>query len=99
MDNIVVQFLWQVGSRAPVLVVYAVGLVLAIVYWKRYPRPCLLVFLALCLAGFSLVASTVLFAYLPRAMIEFGWDHQLFGRTIGVVSFTANVLHAGAMAL
>ncbi len=99
MDNIVAQFLMQLASRAPNLVVYAIGLILAFVYWRRYPRPCLLVCTALCLAAFALVSSALLFTYLPRAMVEFGWDHQLFGRIFGTVSVAVNVLHAGATAL
>lgn len=99
MDNIATQFLTQLASRAPTLLVYAIGLTLAVVYWKRYPRPCLLVFLALCLSGFTLVSSAFLFMYLPRAMADFGWADQQFGLIIGVVSFTANMLHAGATAM
>jgi hypothetical protein len=99
MDNIVAQSLMQLASRVPTLLVCAVGLILAIVYWKRYPRPCLLVFTALCLAVFALVTSAFLFMYLPRAMVDLGWDHQRVGAIIGVVAFTANLLQAGAMAL
>jgi sugar phosphate permease len=99
MDNIVAQFLVQLVSRAPALLVYAIGVILAIVYWQRYPRPCLLVLLAVCLSGFALVASAFLFMYLPRAMADFGWPREQFGMIIGIVNFAASVLHASATAM
>jgi hypothetical protein len=99
MDNIAAQFLMQLASRAPTLLVYAIGVILAIVYWQRYPRPCLLVLLAVCLSGFALVASAFLFMYLPRAMADFGWAHEQLGMIVGAVGFVSSVLHAIATAM
>ena len=99
MDNIAAQFLVQLVSRAPTLLVYAIGLILAIVYWRRYPRPCLLVLLAVCLSGFGLVASAFLFMYLPRAIVDFGLAHEQLGMILGIVGFAASVLHAIATAM
>jgi hypothetical protein len=99
MDNIIVAFLAQLATRSPTLLLFATGLVLAIAFWSRYPRPCMLVFLAMSLALIVTVCSAFVFLYLPRAMNEFGWDHLQLSLMFTVVGVITNVFHAGALGL
>ena len=39
MNDILFPFLTQLAGQSPVLFVYLVGMVLAVVFWRRYPRP------------------------------------------------------------
>jgi hypothetical protein len=99
MDNMFHTVLMQLATRLPTLLVYAVGLVLAISFWSRYPKPCLLLFLSMCTALFAVITSTFLFVYLPRAMNDFGLDHQQLVHYFWVVGVTSNIVHAGAVVL
>jgi hypothetical protein len=67
MDNSLGVILMQLATRAPILIVHVVGLVLAIAWWRRYPKPCLLVFLAMGIALVNGIASVFVNVYLPRA--------------------------------
>jgi len=40
MNDILLPFLTQLAGQSPVLLMYLVGMVLAVVFWRRYPRPC-----------------------------------------------------------
>ncbi len=97
LHNIFAAFVTQLAGRSPSLLIYLVGLGLAISFWSRYPKPCLLVFLSMCIALIAIVASTFLFVYLPRAVNDFG--HERLGMYFTIVGLIANILHAGAMAL
>jgi MFS superfamily sulfate permease-like transporter len=99
MESVLTQFTTQLATRSPVLLVYVIGLVLALVFWQRHPRPCVLVLLAMVLALFTSLVSAFLFTYLPRAMDEFGWNHHQLGLMLSAVSITASILHAGAMGM
>jgi uncharacterized membrane protein len=97
VDNIFPMFLTQLATRMPTLLVYAIGLLLAISFWSRHPKPSMLVFLAMLIALFAVIASTFLFVYLPRAGDDLGLDHQKLGLYFSIVGLTANMLHAVAM--
>jgi hypothetical protein len=99
VGNSFLSFLMQLATRAPSLLVYFVGIAVAIALWRRYPKPCLLVFLAMCLALFAVFSSTFLFMYLPRAMDNLGGGHQEVGIYFSAINIVSSLIHAAAVAL
>jgi hypothetical protein len=99
MPDLMAAFAMQLATRAPVLLAYMVGLILACSYWKRYPRPCLLVALAMCVALLVNIVSACLVVYLPRARLEFNWDAAELSLIFSVVGVTANLLLALAVGM
>src|SRR4051794_10979853 len=88
----------QLVPRSPTLLVYLVGLVLAFVLWRRFPRPCLLVALAMSLALLVNIVSAFLFVYITTVMID-GLNHQQVGFMLSANSITATILHGVAIAM
>ena len=46
MSDTIVPSLMELLGLSPVLLMYLVGMILALVFWRRYPRPCLFMLLA-----------------------------------------------------
>lgn len=84
------QLLHGLPFQLPYLVVYLAGIILAIVLWRRYPLPSLLVVLA-CVIKIGAAMGYVLFA----ALILPGGDFDLHDMLMHVVSF----VDAGAYGL
>ncbi len=64
----VTQFMMNLGTQLPQLIVCIVGAVLAASYWQRDPRTSLLILLACLLSIFQTVAFGLLYAFLPMLM-------------------------------
>jgi len=96
ITQIMTRLLWSL----PMLLVYGAGAVLAIVFWKRCPRACLLALIAclVLIAGslFSNVASTWLFWVAVR---RYGWSSKVYTAASTVISIAGTVIHAGGIGL
>jgi hypothetical protein len=92
-------YLMQLASRAPTLLVYIATMGLAIGYWRRYPKPCLLVFLAMALALLVSISSGFAFTFLTHGAHDFGFEHHLIGSILTAISVTTGILHAGAIGI
>ena len=58
MNDIFIPFLTQLAGQSPVLFVYLVGMVLALVFWRRYPRPCAFTLIAVGLLILTSIGQT-----------------------------------------
>jgi len=87
-------------NQAPVLIVCVIGLILARVFWTRYPRPC----------AYSLIACLLLL--LPRLaeILNIEWYFFLFIQSaspgglssqpyLSIVWFASSLVHAVGLAL
>jgi hypothetical protein len=99
MDNVFAAFVMQLVVRSPTLLTYVIGLIVAVTYWKRYPRPSFLVFTGMGMALITWVSSAFIYTYLPRAMIDFGWDHRNFTWITSAIGFVTNLINAGALTM
>ena len=68
MNRVMMPFLLHVAYRIPTLIVCLVGLILAIAFWKRCPRACLLTLLA---TGLELL-TIPLIAFLQMYLVQTG---------------------------
>ena len=77
MNDILIPFLTQLAGQSPVLFVYLVGIVLALVFWRRYPRPCAFTVIAMGLLMLTSVGQTFVDLYLVVYRgIGQGWDPE-----------------------
>jgi hypothetical protein len=89
----------QLVNQAPVLLVYLIGLVLALTFWSRYPRPCaftLIACLVLLLTRFAATAATYFFM---QQMVSQAWSARQYGLAMSIVGLIASIVHAGALGL
>jgi hypothetical protein len=99
MNNIIIPCLTQLLAQSPVLLVYLIGLILALVFWQRCPIPSLLVLVASVLLLLVAVTQTCVTQYLIQARTEMGWTHEKLGWVFSAVGLTGSCLRAAALGL
>jgi hypothetical protein len=97
-DSILATYLAQMATRIPVLLIYLGGMALSFTFWRRYPKPCLLLFLAMLLALLGSIVSVFAFVYVTRTMIGVANAAQV-GLIINTIVVVANIVQAVALAL
>jgi hypothetical protein len=88
----------QLLGQVPTLLVYIVGIVLALVFWRRAPIPCGLTLLALGILLFTTLGQTFLTFYMIHSMRGAG-NPESFGWMMFVIGIASAILRAGAVAL
>ncbi|HUJ44313.1 MAG TPA: hypothetical protein VLW52_11975 [Opitutaceae bacterium] len=99
MNNIIIPSLSQLLGQSPVLLVYLIGLILALVFWRRCPTPSLLVLVATVLLLLISVIQPFVTQFLIHARFERGWTNQTLGWMISAVALTSSCFRAAAMGL
>jgi hypothetical protein len=99
MSEIIVSSLRQLAWHSPELLVYLVGIVLALVFRRRYPGPCLFMLVATVLLLVVTITQILGTQYLWRAKDELDWDYSKLGRILSSVSLSANSLRAIGLGL
>jgi hypothetical protein len=97
VDHPLVRALESLAWEVPLLVMYGAGMVAALVYWRRFPRPCLLTFLGSGLLLATTVWPPVAYSYIEEVrrrngdmISKLGWlSHLIYvtailHRTVGV---------------
>ena len=90
-DEWVFSLLMSLGRMLPMVIVWFIGLVIALVRWPRCPAVSMLVVAAIVLAGMTSVATQVVYMVLPRY-----WDAANFSRIAGIIGFASTFVHACA---
>ncbi|RMF33497.1 MAG: hypothetical protein D6759_06865 [Chloroflexi bacterium] len=100
MREILVLFLTQLGGQSPLLLAYLVGIVLALVFWRRYPRPCAFTLVAMGLLVLTLLGQTFLGAYfVVYRGAGVGWGAGRVGRVLMVNTLIGSLIRALAFGL
>jgi hypothetical protein len=99
MDSIVFQLYLQLAGQAPVLLVYLVGMILAVVFWRRCPGPSALTLAATALLLVTALVQTLLVLYLTRARMELGWSNATYAAVWSANALAGSVIRAVALGL
>ena len=99
MNNNIMPYLTQLISSSPLLLVYFVGLILALVFWRRCPTPSLLVVLGSALLLPVTVIHICVAQYLIQSSAELGWTHEKLGWALTIISLTGSCLRAAGVGL
>ncbi len=89
----------QLVYQTPVLLVYLVGLILALVFLGRFTVPSVLTLIALGTLLLTAVGMAVLQAYLIGAREDAGWSMEQYARMMSILGFVASFVRAAALAL
>ena len=93
-------FLTNLANQLPILLTLIVGLIIAIVTWKRHPRTSLLALSAFVILSLTSLLETVTNILLPMLHYDFGYFRMTgFTVTITIVNILWVLLRAGAYAL
>jgi hypothetical protein len=99
MGGILISFLGHLAGLTPVLLAYFIGMMLALVFWRRCPRCSLLVLLATVLLLATTLVQPFLVFYLTQGSGDFGWNVEKLGLMLGAIGISANGIRAAAFGL
>ncbi len=100
MNDVLVSSLMQLLGQTPVLLVYLLGPILALVFWRRCPVSSLLTLVASVLLLLLAVIQAFATQYLIiRARVELGWSSEEMSRVLSAVALVGNVLRALGLGL
>ncbi len=94
MDNFFARFSAYLATQTPVLLVYVAGLVLAIVYWSRYPRPCAFTLAAVVLLLATSIGQSLFSTYLLELRHHHRWEMDRFQWLSSVSYWVGSFLRA-----
>ena len=97
--NAVFQFVAMLVPQAAMLVVYLLGAFLAIRWWRRYPRPAMLVLLGVSILLATSLATTAIQVYVVRTVAPGGGGAASISSIFQIVGLVAGVVRAGGTAL
>ena len=89
----------QLGYVGPVLVVYLVGMILSIIFIRKYPLAAILALAATLILFGAAIGITMAQGYLIRARIESAWSLAQYGNMQAIVSVIGTALRTLGSAL
>ena len=89
----------QFGYAAPVLLVYLVGMILSLVFLRKYPMPAILALAATLILFATALGVTMMQGYLLRMRIDSQWSSNQFSQMQAVVSVIGTGLRTLGSAL
>lgn len=100
MDDFIARFaLGHLAPQAPVLLTYVAGLVLAIVYWSRYQRPCAFTLAAVIVLLVTSIGHSLFIDYLFQMRLDQRTETNRFQWLNNVGYFVATFLRASGFGL
>lgn len=96
--ELIMPMLMQFLGQSPVFFAYLACLAFGIIFWRRYPRPCLFV----CLAGLLLLANALASTLWQILMLNnarnFGTIFR-YTTLFSIVGIAGNIIHAAGIGL
>jgi hypothetical protein len=89
----------QLAYAAPALIVYLVGMVLAVIFIRKYPGPAILTLLATIILLVTTIGIAMAQVHFMRLRVEPGWTTARYGQVMSVVSIAGSMLRALGLAL
>ena len=85
--------------QLPVILVWLVGSILSLSYWRRHPRVSRLTLIAIAVLFVESLAGTYLSFGLPLMLSERGWHSSRLGIFLSTVGFVRALVRAGSWGL
>jgi hypothetical protein len=89
----------QLLYSAPSLVAYAVGIVLALTFMRRHPRPATLTLIGCALLFFTSLGRTLAMSYFMDQLRSGGMTSASYGGMASAVSLVTALIYAGSFGL
>ena len=89
----------QLAYASPALLVYLVGMVLAVIFIRKYPGAAILTLLATIILLGTTIGLTLAQAYSMRLRFESGWTPARYSQIMSVLSIAASIMRGLGLAL
>jgi len=97
--NTLVTILSTIVISLPVIIVWVIGIALALSRWRRHPRVSQFALIACAVMIINTVASRSLTVWLPLAMRDYGWTTVQIGSIFAAIGIITALISATAWAL
>ncbi len=94
-----VTILSNIVISLPVIIVWVIGIALALSRWRRHPRVSQFALIACAVMIFNTVASRSLTIWMPLAMRDYGWTAVQIGSFFSAVGIITSLISATAWTL
>src|SRR3954463_4543266 len=94
MNSLTSQFLEQFALQLPLWIVYGLGFVFGLIYWRRHPTACLFLVLGMAVLAATGLFSTFLYAWIPHQMEQGTWSADRIATTFRMLGFVSSVFYA-----
>jgi hypothetical protein len=88
-----------IATLAPMIVVWVIGIILALLRWRRHPRVSQLAITAFAVMIGSTVVVRTLYVWLPTVVRNRGWSTSELGTIFTAVGIVSTLINAVAWAL
>jgi len=101
MENsaVLMAILTQIAMLMPIIVVWAIGIILASARWKRHPRVSQFALIAFVVMIVTRVPASVLNIWLPITMENSGWAMTRISLILGAIGIVSKGIEAVAWAM
>jgi hypothetical protein len=99
MTNIISNVLAQLVGQVPLLLVYVVGMVVALTYWQRYSRPAMMTFIATGALLAVSIGQAFLVQYVIQSNTGSGMGSAGLGGLLSVIAIISSLVRAAATGL
>ncbi|MEW6130642.1 MAG: hypothetical protein AB1757_26665 [Acidobacteriota bacterium] len=99
MDKIILPSITQLAGQLPILLAYLIGMILAMVFWRRYRAACRLTLIATSLLLLTSIIFPFIFQYLNYVRVERGWDYSKMSLILFMVNLLSSLLRAAGIGL
>jgi hypothetical protein len=99
MSSITSFLIQQLAYSAPVLIVYLAGIVLGVIFIKKYPTPAMLTLVASVILLVTTVGVFLAQAYITRSRLEYGWSTDRYSQMMSLVSIAGTIVRAVGLGL
>lgn len=100
VDNGLIEaFILSMVAQLPVLAMFGLGILLAILWWKQHPKVSFITFLGFGLMLITSVAMSAINVWLPLYMRENDLSVKVMSTVYLYLGLTRSVIHAGGLGL
>jgi hypothetical protein len=83
----------------PLLLVWLVGIILSLFFWRQYPRASLFTLIAIALLFIEQIITTFLSMWLPLTLSNAGWGSGRLGMLLSMIGAGGSIIQAIAWGL
>jgi hypothetical protein len=89
----------RIATLTPIIIAWAIGIVLALARWKRHPRVSLFALVAFVVMIVTTIITSVLYIWLPMTIRNSGWSVAQISTILAGVGIVSTVIQAVAWAM
>lgn len=97
--NLIIEYLTRLATQLPTLIVLVVGVILALVRWRRHPLVSALACAGIAIVFVNSIVMTGMWTWVPQYLFESGRDPDVVNVLLRVMGIVSEVIYTAGLAL